>query len=137
MGLCRFVQLKRDCNLPADQSAHGTTATKGMAMRVWKLSPTGATEDRWKQWNQTPILVRASDETEGRKLAAAWADQHATAQTNAKYAKRYVNPWGPNQERDAPWPTKIEDVTDQCVAYSGDGPPGVLPLPPMTGHTER
>jgi hypothetical protein len=86
-------------------------------MRIWELKPTDATDPRWRQWNPTPILVQATDENEARTFAAALADaEDATAKSAAKIGIVYANPWGPQQDREAPWPTKCEDVTDGSPA---------------------
>jgi hypothetical protein len=87
-------------------------------MRIWKLVPTDAADPRWRQWNPTPMLVRATDAKEARRLAAAFADRRATAQSTARFGTVYVNPWGMHQDREVSWPTYCEDITD--------GPPEVL-----------
>lgn len=46
-------------------------------MRIWKLIPADTADPRWHQWNPTPILVRARDAKEARRLAAAFADRRA------------------------------------------------------------
>ena len=38
-------------------------------MRIWKLTPTNVAAPVWKIWSPEPIIVRAEDESEAKKLA--------------------------------------------------------------------
>ena len=92
-------------------------------MRIWQLTPIDLSDPRWKLWNPEPIFVRAKSETEARDLAVSKTREYMPARFGQPIP---INPWGRRQMIGDPWPTTCEDVTEQAIEYSADGPAVVL-----------
>jgi len=92
-------------------------------MHIWKLTPTNLADPIWKKWSPESIIVRAENERQAERLAAA-----STIKTFAPVPPNIMpdNPWFNRPKIGDPSPTTCEDITDQTDEYSVDGPAEVL-----------
>ena len=92
-------------------------------MRIWKLTPTDLSAPIWNKWSPEPIIVRAENEREARRLAVCI--------TNKAFAPvppmlMPVNPWFGRPKVGDPSPTTCEDITEHTDEYSADDSAEVL-----------
>jgi hypothetical protein len=92
-------------------------------MRIWQLTATDLTDSIWKKWTPEPIIVRAESERAARHLAVLKTVKTFPAIPGLPIP---VNPWGGFPKIGDPSPTLCEDITEQTIKYSVDGPAEVL-----------
>ena len=93
-------------------------------MRIWKLTPTNVAAPVWKIWSPEPIIVRAEDESEAKKLAQLETLKYLPVLSGRQLA---INPWsGYKKIEDPESPIACEDITEQTNEYTVNGAAKVL-----------
>jgi hypothetical protein len=93
-------------------------------MRIWKLSPTDLAASIWKIWSPEPIIVRAENEFEAKRLAHFETLRFLPVIRGQEIT---FNPWAGYKKIEDPTPPIVcEDITEQTAEYSIVGSAEVL-----------